>query len=197
MVLPTSSHRHSPPPQDGDPPLPFVIGAVCAAVGLGMTVAAPSSPLAWLILALGLSASAHQGIRWRHPAWLRRLPPEARYHVDWDRQGVRSRHPDRDDESVKWTDVVRVAVVTTVRAAGRPHCYVLLHDRAGLGASFPVDAPGVDALLSHLIALPDFDRARYDDARSSETEDVFSCWVGNGLPAWGAGPLGSYTGNPE
>ncbi len=155
-----------------------------------MVLAAPEALIGWSAIALGSAPVLWQRLRHRHPHWRVRPPPESRYRIDWDHAGVCTRHPEREDESVLWKDVVRVSLIAAQRSPRRPTHFILLQDRAGLGATFPIGAPGTEELLAHLVSIPGFHRERYEQGLTATFEEVHSCWVGDGVPAWGAGPLG-------
>ncbi len=141
----------------------------------------PTSVLSWVTVLSALGAGV---LDWRRHRTAPRpgRRPEQRYSLELDDVGLRSRHPLRPDEVVRWSDVVGISAVTTARTARPPHLFLLLHERRGPGATVPLGAPGSRELLERLAAVPGFDLAAVAAAREHDGNDVFPCWRGAGLP---------------
>lgn len=153
------------------------------ALGLGLVIATPDAPASWLALGCGLAVLGLEQLRQRRRGRRRRrVPPESRYRVTLDGEGLRSHHPQRPDERVRWGEVVRVSAVTTAWTGRPPHLYLLLHERGGQGASVPVGAPGSPELLRRLGEVPGFQMDVVMRAQAHDGDEVFGCWEGDGLP---------------
>jgi hypothetical protein len=140
--------------------------------------------LDWVVLGFALAAMAGEAWRLKKPK-VRRKRRRRRplsHRVVMDGQGLRSSHPQRQDEAVRWSQVVRVSVVTTERSSKPPYLFLLLHEPGGLGASVPYGAPGFEDLLRRLAEIPEFDMQAVLDAQQHDGDDVFPCWQGQGLP---------------
>ncbi len=144
--------------------------------------AVTSSLASLVVVAVVLVAVAGWALSRRSERPVESPRPETQYLVTMDAEGVRSCHPQRPDEIVRWRHVTRVNVVTTSRTSEPPHLFLHLHEAGGLGATVPLGAPGADQLLELLGEVDDFDMQQVIEAQDHDGDEVFPCWSGKGLP---------------
>lgn len=101
----------------------------------------------------------------------RRIPPSVRFD---DEIIVRTR-TNGETETIRWSDLTRMTVVTTGDGPWTEDVFWLLEGAAG-GCAIPQGAAGTDLLLPRLQALPGFDNSAFINAMGSATNAKFICW---------------------
>jgi len=91
--------------------------------------------------------------------------------------GVRVRRwlQDGTCETVTWDTMIRVEIMTTDEGPGSDDVFWVLHGEQG-GCVIPSEAPGADALVPRLQALPGFDHEAMIEAMQSTQNARFLVW---------------------
>jgi hypothetical protein len=103
-------------------------------------------------------------------------PPQRRDRVTFDDEQVVRTLANGQVESVRWSDLQQVSIMTTSDGPRADDIFFLLHGEGNLGCAIPQSADGVDALLARLQELPGFDNEAVVRAMGSSSEAVFVCW---------------------
>jgi hypothetical protein len=103
------------------------------------------------------------------------LLPESRYNVQVSESGVSCTDPDGAIESVAWSNLQQVEIVTTDHGPFLPDVFWVLH---GLDTVcvVPQGATGDRELMERLQQLPGFRNEAVIDAMSSTDNRRFLCW---------------------
>lgn len=109
----------------------------------------------------------------------RRLPREGEWVVALDEQQVSVSHPERGTESLAWSDLREVEIVTTEDGPWGCDWYWVLHG-AESGLAIPQGATGEMALLERLQRLPGFDNESVLRAGSRPECRRVRCWQRDG-----------------
>ena len=100
---------------------------------------------------------------------------ESEWIVTMTNEGVSCTRPDGRVESVKWSDLNLVAIVTTDDGPFSPDVFLLLTGEES-GCAIPLGGSGADELLKKLQALPGFDNSAVIKAMCSTDNNRFICW---------------------
>lgn len=93
-------------------------------------------------------------------------------------EGVRRVLADGREESVLWSELVRVAILTTDQGPFGEDFFFLLHARDGTGCAVPNQLAQGHALLARLQQLPRFDSMAVIVASGCCDDAMFECWSG-------------------
>ena len=104
-----------------------------------------------------------------------RLVPECYYIVQVDDRQVSCTNPEGQVESVEWSDLQKVEIVTTDTGPALPDVFILLHG-SNTGCVIPQGATGEQALVESLFRLPGFNYQEMIDAMRSTDNQRFLCW---------------------
>lgn len=126
----------------------------------------------WVAVAAVLVALAALGW-WRERRW---GPASV---VEVDGEGVLRFRYGRLREAVRWTDLVRVSIVTTDAGPYVEDFYLLLHAADGTGCAVGLNQAVEVRLLELLQRLPGFDNEAVVRASGSAREAMFTCWTGS------------------
>ena len=108
--------------------------------------------------------------------------PSHRYVVSFDDDCVTGRRPDGVVESVKWSDLQAVVIVTTDLGPYVDDVFWVLVGKE-VGCIVPSEAEGIDLLLRRLQQLPRFDHEAVVAAMTSTQNARFLCWRGDAPPS--------------
>jgi hypothetical protein len=106
------------------------------------------------------------------------LKPESDFIVDVTDEGATCSRPDGKTESVKWSDLQRVEILTTDDGPFAPDVFWVLFDTIG-GCVIPWGATGDRELMNRLQSLPGFRNDVIIDAASLTTNNRLLCWERN------------------
>jgi hypothetical protein len=93
-----------------------------------------------------------------------------------DQDGVRRRLPDGRQETVRWADLVEVAIRTTPHGPWQEDVFFLLTGRDGSECAVPHGEAVDRGLLRWLQALPGFDNHKAIEAMGCAEDALFVCW---------------------
>lgn len=114
--------------------------------------------------------------------WLRKLrhdppPPEARWVVAVDAEGIRVTDEAGEVRAVARSELTGVAIETNETGPwGADVWWLLFGDGDRLACVFPMGATGQEAAVHYLAALPGFDHAEMIDAMRSTDNRLFPVW---------------------
>ncbi len=118
----------------------------------------------------------------------KRLMPESEFVVEYDDQSVTLSHPKRQAESVQWSDLQQVEIVTTDDSPWACDWYWVLHGLSS-GIAVPQGTTGEAGLLQRLQKLPGFDSGAV--LRAGTANHHVTCWKKHAAQAEpGASPNG-------
>jgi hypothetical protein len=104
-----------------------------------------------------------------------RLIPESLYVVELSESGVSCTRPSGTIESVKWSDLQRVELMTTGDGPFAPDVFWLLYGSRS-GCVVPQGAKGEQQLRDRLAGLPGFNWEPAIEAMKSTMDQRFLCW---------------------
>lgn len=144
----------------------LVLGVLLPALDVAQTAL---TPVAFFVACFVLLAAQ----RWR-PAAFRPAPER----VDIDAWGVRRNQGARCIESVAWSELVRVHILTTDEGPFVEDVFWLLEAADGRGCAVGQTQACAVGLLEQLQRLPRFDHAAVIRACGSTENNLFLCWEG-------------------
>lgn len=104
-----------------------------------------------------------------------RRPSRAR--VTFDTERVTRIMPGGRSESVRWSDLTQVVILTTADGpAADDVVFMLFGSDPGVGCAVPSETAGMPELLRRLQQLPGFDNAAVARAMGSTAEASFVVW---------------------
>jgi hypothetical protein len=106
--------------------------------------------------------------------WFRRHRQRAVVLVD--DTGVTHRRPDGIVESISWSDLQEVGVLTTDEGPLLEDVFFVLRGSGRSGLVVEQGAAGSHALVERLVKLPRFDERLFIEAMGSTSNRTFVCW---------------------
>jgi hypothetical protein len=98
--------------------------------------------------------------------------------VEFDDERVVHRRRDGSVETMVWSELVEVGILTTSDGPfGEDVYWMLLAADRKSGCAVPGSAVGMDRLLSRLQELPGFDNRQVIEAMGSVADARFVCWT--------------------
>ena len=97
--------------------------------------------------------------------------------VSFDEIGVRHQRPDGSVETVRWSELTGVIILTTdLGPAIDDVFWILAGTERANGCVAPSEAVGMAALIERLQRLPGFDNCAVIAAMTSIDNNMFLCW---------------------
>ena len=102
----------------------------------------------------------------------------SRIAVEFDRDEIRHHRRDGVQESIQWSDLHEVGILTTDEGPFVDDVIWMLLDSTGkAGCAIPSTAPGMETLLARIQELPGFDNEAVIAATVSTENAKFLCWT--------------------
>lgn len=114
-------------------------------------------------------------------SFLRRKPkqtkliPESLFVVGFDTERVWCSYPANGEQSLQWSELIRVAVQTTDEGPLSPDVFFILGAKEGT-LIFPQGAIGEAEMLHQLQKLPGFNNEALIEAMGCTDNKTFICW---------------------
>jgi hypothetical protein len=111
-----------------------------------------------------------------------RLIPESLYKVQLSEAGVSCARPDGTIESVEWSDLCKVELLTTDEGLFAPDVFWILCGSSS-GCVVPQGATGEQQLMDQMGKLPGFNWKPVIEGMKTTRNQRFLCWSKNNEPA--------------
>ncbi len=102
--------------------------------------------------------------------------PKAKPHVTFDAERVTRFAPDGKTETVRWSDLQEVGILTTGDGPMGDDVFWMLLGTEGAGCAIPSETEGMQELLPRLQQLEGFDNEAVIEAMGSTSNARFVCW---------------------
>lgn len=107
--------------------------------------------------------------------WFRR--PKKRERIVVDDSGVVRHMINGDTESVLWSEIQQVTVITTDEGPWLEDVFFMLMVDESSGCCVPQMAEGAKAVVDRILKLPGFNEAMFREAMGCTSNRRFVCWV--------------------
>ena len=104
-----------------------------------------------------------------------KLIPESLFEVGFDAERVWCRCPGKEEQSLRWSELVGVAVRTTDEGPLSADVFFILGTNDGT-LIFPQGATGETEILRRLQEIPGFDNEALIEAMGCTDNQTFICW---------------------
>jgi len=104
-----------------------------------------------------------------------KLYPESLTQVGFDSERIWVKHPDQDEESILWEELIGVAIRTTDEGPYNPDVFWILGTKEKT-LIYPGGATGESEMIERLQKLPNFDNEAVISAMGSAFNNTFICW---------------------
>ncbi|OGP92621.1 MAG: hypothetical protein A2Z19_07625 [Deltaproteobacteria bacterium RBG_16_54_18] len=104
-----------------------------------------------------------------------KLYPESLTKVGFDSERIWVKHPNQDEKSILWKDLIGVAIRTTDEGPLNPDVLWILGTKEKT-LVFPGGATGESNMIERLQTLPNFDNEAVISAMGSAFNNTFICW---------------------
>jgi hypothetical protein len=94
-----------------------------------------------------------------------------------DRMQVTLQLPSGERETIHWSEIHRIAIITTDEGPRMTDVFIVLESR-GTRLLVPQDAQGNEGLVSLLVSIEGFDHETFINAMGSAENSEFTCWTG-------------------
>lgn len=101
--------------------------------------------------------------------------PESLFEVGFDAERFWCRYPGKEEQSLRWSELVGVAVRTTDEGPLSPDVFFILGTNEGT-LIFPQGATGERDILRRLQQLPGFNNETLIEAMGCTDNQTFICW---------------------
>jgi hypothetical protein len=104
-----------------------------------------------------------------------KLYPESLTQVGYDSERIWVKHPNQEEESILWDDLIGVAIKTTDEGPYNPDVFWILGTKDKT-LIYPGGATGESEMIERLQKLPNFDNEAVISAMGSVHNNTFICW---------------------
>jgi hypothetical protein len=105
------------------------------------------------------------------------INPEELYHVLISEEGISCEHPEREKESIKWSDIREVEVKTTDEGPFLPDVWFIFKgDQSSCSIPQGADGFDLDTAFSVFGRFEGFDYDTFTSSMSCSENKSFSCW---------------------
>ena len=137
--------------------------------------------LSWLFLVLCTGYLFWEFFLRHNPAFRSQsansLPDESFFVVSVDDHSVSYQHPSGAIETIDWSDLRCVEIVTTDQGPFLPDVFWVLTGKENERCTIAQGARGEETLIDHLLNLPGFDNESMIRAMGSVSNERFLCWT--------------------
>ncbi len=104
-----------------------------------------------------------------------KLMPESLFVVGFDEERFWCTYPGKREQSLRWSELIRVAVETTDEGPLAPDVFFIFGGKER-ALMFPQGATGDEEMLRRLQELPGFNNAALFEAMTCTDNKTFICW---------------------
>jgi len=105
-----------------------------------------------------------------------RRTPKVKPRVTFDAEGITQLMPDGKTQTVRWSDLQEVGILTTDDGPMGDDVFWMLPGTEGAGCAIPSETEGMQELLPRLQQLEGFDNEAVIEAMGSTSNARFVCW---------------------